>query len=135
MFETQVAQGRANLDVAKADTERLRVALDDAVTQLVRSEDLAEEQLISVIELEAAQVTVRSAEAQLKSSEAAIIQAEASLNQNELNLEHTVLRAPNRRHRDLALGRCLTDRRREPSGARIVRNRGRPVKDARYCQY
>ena len=94
VFETQVAQGRANLVRAQADTERLRVALDDAITQLVRSEDLAEEQLISVIELEAAQVTVRSAEAQLKSSEAAIIQAEASLNQNELNLEHTVIRAP-----------------------------------------
>ncbi|GEM_PF-43939 len=94
VFETQVAQGRANLVRAQADTERLRVALDDAVTQLERSEDLAEEQLISVIELEAAQVTVRSTEAQLKSSEAAIIQAEASLNQNELNLEHTVIRAP-----------------------------------------
>ena len=94
VFETQVAQGRANLVRAQADTERLRVALDDAITQLERSEDLAEEQLISVIELEAAQVTVRSAEAQLKSSEAAIIQAEASLDQNELNLEHTVIRAP-----------------------------------------
>ena len=94
VFETQVAQGRANLVRAQADTERLRVALDDAVTQLERTEDLAEEQLISVIELEAAQVTVRSTEAQLKSSEAAIIQAEASLNQNELNLEHTVIRAP-----------------------------------------
>lgn len=94
VFETQVAQGRANLIRAQADTERLRVSADDAVTQLERAEDLAEEQLISVIELEAAQVAVRSTEAQLKSSEAAIIQAEASLNQNELNLEHTVIRAP-----------------------------------------
>jgi HlyD family secretion protein len=94
LFETQVAQGRANLVRAQADTERLRVSLDDAVTQLERAEDLAKRELISVIELEAAQVTVRSTEAQIKSSEAAIIQAEASLNQNQVNLEHTVIRAP-----------------------------------------
>lgn len=94
VFETQVEQGRANLIRAQADTERFRVSLDDAATQLKRAEDLANKQLISIIELEAAQVTVRSTEAQLKSSEAAIIQAEASLNQNELNLEHTVIRAP-----------------------------------------
>ena len=94
LFETQVAQGRANLVRAQADTERLRVSLDDAATQLKRAEDLAKRELISVIELEAAQVTVRLTEAQLKSSEAAIIQAEASLNQNQVNLEHTVIRAP-----------------------------------------
>ena len=94
LFETQVEQARANLIRAEADTERLRVSLDDARVQLRRAEDLAARQLISETELEAAQVTVRSTEAQLKSSEAAITQADASLNQNEVNLEHTVIRAP-----------------------------------------
>ena len=94
LFETQVEQARANLIRAEADTERLRVSLDDARVQLRRAEDLAARQLISETELEAAQVTVRSTEAQLKSSEAAITQAMASLNQNEVNLEHTVIRAP-----------------------------------------
>ena len=95
VFETQVAQGRANLIRAQADTERFRVSLDDAATQTKNAlRTWRINKLISIIELEAAQVTVRSTEAQLKSSEAAIIQAEASLNQNELNLEHTVIRAP-----------------------------------------
>lgn len=94
LFETQVAQARANLIRAEADTERFRVSLDDTEVQLRRAEDLAARQLISETELEAAQVAVRSTEAQLKSSEASITQAMASLNQNEVNLEHTVIRAP-----------------------------------------
>lgn len=94
LFETQVAQAQANLVRAEADTERLRVSLDDARVQLRRAEDLAARQLISETEREAAQLAVRSTEAQLKSSEAAITQAMASLNQNEVNLEHTVIRAP-----------------------------------------
>ena len=94
LFETQVAQARANLIRAEADTERLRVSLDDAQVQLERAEDLAARQLISETELEAAQLAVRSTAAQLRSSEAAITQAMASLNQNEVNLEHTVIRAP-----------------------------------------
>ena len=94
LFETQIEQARANLVRAEADVERLRVALDDSRVQLDRSEDLAERELISRTELEAAQVAVRSAEAQLKSAEAAVTQARASLNQTEVNLGHTVIRAP-----------------------------------------
>ena len=94
LFQTQVAQAQANLIRAQADTERLRVSLDDANVQRKRAEDLSARQLISETELEAAQVAVRLTEAQLKSSEAAITQAMASLNQTEVNLEHTVIRAP-----------------------------------------
>ena len=94
LFETQIEQARANLVRAEADVERLRVSVDDATTQLARAEGLAERDLISETELEAAQVAVRSAEAQLKSSEAQVTQARASLNQTEVNLEHTVIRAP-----------------------------------------
>ena len=94
LFETQLAQARANLARADAEVERLRVAVEDAETQLVRAEGLAARALISDTELDAARVAVRSAEAQLKSAEAQVTQAEASLNQNEVNLEHTVIRAP-----------------------------------------
>ena len=94
LFETQVEQGRANLARSEADVERLQVTLEDAQTQLARSEDLSERQLISNIELEAAQVAVRSAAAQLKSAEASVTQSRASLNQNEVNLGHTVITAP-----------------------------------------
>jgi len=41
LFETQIAQARANLARAEADVERLRVTLDDARAQLARSEDLS----------------------------------------------------------------------------------------------
>ncbi|MCY4028717.1 MAG: efflux RND transporter periplasmic adaptor subunit [Acidobacteria bacterium] len=94
LFETQLAQARANLARAEAEVERLRVAVEDAETQLVRAEGLAARALISDTELDAARVAVRSAEAQLKSAEAQVTQAQASLNQNEVNLEHTVIRAP-----------------------------------------
>ena len=94
LFETQIAQARANLLRAEADMERLRVAVDDANTQHRRSIELAALDLIAATELEAAQVNVRSAEAQLKSAEAQVVQAEASLNQNQVNLDHTVIRSP-----------------------------------------
>ena len=94
LFESQVEQSRANLARSEADVQRLRVALEDAQTQLRRSEELAARDLISASELEASQVAVRSAEAQLLSSEAGVIQSRASLNQSEVNLGHTVITAP-----------------------------------------
>ncbi len=94
LFESQVEQSRANLARSEADVQRLRVSLEDAQTQLRRSEELAARDLISASELEASQVAVRSAEAQLLSSEAGVIQSRASLNQSEVNLGHTVITAP-----------------------------------------
>ena len=94
LFETQIEQGRANLARSEADVERLQVTLEDAKAQLVRSEDLSSRDLISITELESAQVAVRSAEAQLKSAQASVTQSQASLNQNEVNLGHTVITAP-----------------------------------------
>ena len=94
LFQTQIEQGRANLVRAEADLEQARVNLADVQMQLRRNEDLAERQLISAIELEAAQVAVLSASAQVKSSEASLTQSRASLNQNEVNLEQSVIRAP-----------------------------------------
>ena len=94
LFETQVAQARANLIRAEADVERLTVSVDDAATKLVRAEGLSARRLIPETELEAAQVEVRSADAQLRSSRAQMTQAEASLNQAEVNLQHTIITAP-----------------------------------------
>ena len=94
LFETQTEQGRANLARTEADVERLEVTVEDAKSQLARSEDLAARELISTTELEAAQVAVRSAEAQLKSAQATRTQSQASLNQDEVNLGHTVITAP-----------------------------------------
>ena len=94
LFASQVEQSRANLARSEADVQRLRVDLEDAQTQLRRSEELAARDLISESELEASQVAVRSAEAQVLSAEAGVIQSRASLNQSEVNLGHTVITAP-----------------------------------------
>ena len=94
LFQTQIEQARANLIRAQADLERLRVALDDARNKLMRARELAGRQLIPQMELDTADVNVRSAEAQIRSSQAQVTQAQASLNQNEVNLEHTVIQAP-----------------------------------------
>ncbi len=94
LFETQLAQARANLLRSEAEVERSAVGVDDAVAQLRRARELAAGDLISETELEAATVTLRSAEAQLKSAEAQVRQSEGALRMNEVNLEHTVIRAP-----------------------------------------
>jgi HlyD family secretion protein len=94
LFETQIEQARANLARSEADVERLEVVLDDAQSKLTRATNLADRELISVTELESAQVAVRLAAAQVRSASAGVIQSQASLNQNEVNLGHTVIKAP-----------------------------------------
>lgn len=94
LFETQIAQGQANLVRAQADVERLRVALEDARNKLRRTQDLSARKLVAPIELETAQTQVNSNEAQLKSAQAQVVQAQASLNQSQVNLQHTVIEAP-----------------------------------------
>ena len=94
LIQSQIEQARANLIRAEADLERLRVALDDARTKMVRAKELAEKKLIAQTELEAAEVTVRSAEAQLRSQQAGVTQSQASLRQNQVNLAHTVIESP-----------------------------------------
>jgi HlyD family secretion protein len=94
LIQSQIEQARANLIRAEADLERLRVALDDARTKMVRAKELAEKKLIAQTELEAAEVAVRSAEAQLRSQQAGVTQSQASLRQNQVNLAHTVIESP-----------------------------------------
>lgn len=94
LIQSQIEQARANLIRAEADLERLRVALYDARTKMVRAKELAEKKLIAQTELEAAEVSVRSAEAQLRSQQAGVTQSQASLRQNQVNLAHTVIESP-----------------------------------------
>jgi HlyD family secretion protein len=94
LFQTQIAQARANLVRAQADLERLKVGLEDARTKVQRARELSGRNLIPKSELDTAEVNVRLAEAQIQSSEAQVTQAQASLNQNLVNLQHTVIEAP-----------------------------------------
>jgi len=94
VMQSTVEQGRANLERASADVDRLRVALADADRKLGRTRDLAERQLIPATDLEDAVVEKQSFEAQVRSAEAATSQARASLRQAQVNLEKTVIASP-----------------------------------------
>jgi len=94
LFQTQIAQARANLVRAQADLERLKVALSDAQSKLNRARELSTRQLIPRTDLETAEVNVQTAQAQIQSQQAQIAQAQATLNQNQVNIEHTVITAP-----------------------------------------
>ena len=94
LFETQTAQGRANLVRAQADAERQQVALEDAQHQLKRSRELSARGMIAAMELESSEATANSAAAQVQSSQAQVVQAQAALNQSAVNLQHTIIEAP-----------------------------------------
>ncbi len=94
LFETQVEQAKATVLRLQADAERSAVQLSDAQAKLRRARELAAQQLISVTDLEAAEVAMRSADAALRSADAQVVQAKASLNQAQVNLDHTIITAP-----------------------------------------
>jgi HlyD family secretion protein len=79
---------------ARADLERLQVAVLDGQTKRDRTRTLWERQLVSANEMDAAEVTVRSAQAQVRSAEAQVTQAAATLKQAEVNLAKTVITSP-----------------------------------------
>ena len=94
ILETQVETAKANLVNAQANLERQRVMLDDAKTKLRRAEELNQKQLTTRVDLENAQLAVKTAEAQLKSTESSIVQAEAAVNKAKVDLDHTIITAP-----------------------------------------
>jgi HlyD family secretion protein len=94
LFQTQVDQARATLVKLQADTERSRVALEDAKVQQRRAETLSSQQLLPASELESARVATAQAEAAFKSAQAQVAQARAALGQAEVNLSHATITAP-----------------------------------------
>ncbi|HYS26885.1 MAG TPA: efflux RND transporter periplasmic adaptor subunit, partial [Vicinamibacterales bacterium] len=94
LFQTQVDQARSTLIKVQADTDRVKVELDDATSKARRAQELYDQKLISRNDLETAVATASQAEAALKSAQAMVTQARAALNQNQVNLDHTIIRAP-----------------------------------------
>jgi HlyD family secretion protein len=94
ILQTQVATAKANLVNANANLERQRVTLEDARQKLSRAEELHARQLTTKVDLENAQLAVKTAEAQMKSTQSSIVQAEAAVNKAEVDLDHTVIYAP-----------------------------------------
>lgn len=94
VLETQLAQQEANLARALADLERQKVQLQDAITKQKRIEELYERKIVSVQELEAAQLSAKSLQMQIQSSEAGITQSKAAVNTAETNLGYSDIYSP-----------------------------------------
>jgi len=93
LSNSAIEQAQANL-VKRADHERIRVSLVDAVSKLGRAKELSARQLIPANELDAAELNRATIEAQLRSSGANVTQARASLEQARVNLSKTVITSP-----------------------------------------
>ena len=94
LIRSTIEQASANLQSASATEDRMAIALEDAEVKQGRARGLAARQLISKVELEAAEVAVQSAAAQVKSASAQTAQARASLNQAQVNLAKTIITSP-----------------------------------------
>ncbi len=94
LLRAEVEQAQASVASAEADVERLKVVRDAARTTLKRTEALAEKQLVSALELETAQVSLKSSDAEIRSADASVARARAGLNQARVNLDHTVITSP-----------------------------------------
>ena len=90
----QIDQGKAAVEKAKSEAERLQVVLEDANSQLTRAQALAAKQLVDPSDLETAQVTAEQAAADLNAAQAQVAQAQAVVDQNRLDLDHTIIVAP-----------------------------------------
>jgi HlyD family secretion protein len=94
IIQAEIQRAQANLLGAEADVDRLNVLLADAETKLNRAKALAERQLISASDLDAAELARRTNEAQVKAAAAQVQQSRAALAQTQVNLRKTVVVSP-----------------------------------------
>jgi HlyD family secretion protein len=94
LFETQVAQARANLLNAEAEGEKARVTVADTRRNRERLAALYAKGYVSKSELDAAETAYEAAEAALRAARSRQVQAKASLDQTEVNLKYTIIRSP-----------------------------------------
>jgi HlyD family secretion protein len=94
VYETKVAQSRANLIRSEADVERVQASLTQAKNELARSQKLAARDLISQSELESAIANYDSISAQLKVSLASVDQNKSALQSSEVDRAYTTIKSP-----------------------------------------
>ena len=94
IYDTNVAQSKANLARSKAGVEQIKANLALAEKELVRARELAVKSLISKSELDTAEANRDSLIAQLKSAEATVTQSESSLQTAQVNLDYTTIKSP-----------------------------------------
>jgi HlyD family secretion protein len=94
LFESQVAQGRANEAAAVAAVAGATAALAEARRQHERNAALAARSLVAQADADAALARLQGAEAELASARAKVAQARAARLQAETNLAYTVISSP-----------------------------------------
>ena len=94
LIQTAIEQREASVTRARADLERLKVSLADAVRKHDQAKKLWAGQLIPRDQLDTAELNVKQLESQIKSSDASLTVAIADLNTQKVNLGHTIIKAP-----------------------------------------
>jgi HlyD family secretion protein len=94
IYETRVAQARANHQMAKSQTLQAKVGLVDAERDLKRVERLAKDGVRSERDMEIAQAKFDAAKAEHAAALAREEQMKAALNSAEVDLEHTTIYSP-----------------------------------------
>jgi len=92
-YVQQVDQARAELDVARANIEENRSALDLAQREFERAKALREKKIVSVAELDAAEAQYKAARAKQKVAVAQVAQKDAELKTAQVRLGYTRIRA------------------------------------------
>jgi len=94
LFQAQVDQARANLQLAVANVAKAEVALTDTRRTYERNKTLFARNFIARSDLDNAETAFHSADAQIKAAKAQVAQAQAALRVAETNLHHTNILSP-----------------------------------------
>jgi HlyD family secretion protein len=94
MFAAQAEQGRANREAAVGDLAKARAQAEEAERKLQRAQSLAEQDLISKAELDAAVTGAKAARAGVASATGNQSQAAAGYHQAKVNLGYTTIVSP-----------------------------------------
>ena len=93
-FETRVSQNQANFLSAQASLEKAKVTLRNLKSKYERSLSLAETNLISNDEKEAAEANYLGAKTDVQRAEASVAQARSQLESSKLDLSYAIIRSP-----------------------------------------
>jgi HlyD family secretion protein len=94
VYDTELAQARAQLIQAEAEAERKRVVAQDLGVKANRARELAAQDLITQAELDAAMLATKQAAADLDSARAAAASARALVKQAQVHRDRTIVRSP-----------------------------------------
>ena len=92
--EQELRQGQASERLARAEAAAARARVAELQAQVSRTRKLAEQQMVSALELETQEAQLAAAQASVSQAVAGIEQARASVGLRRSSLDKTVLRSP-----------------------------------------